>query len=130
MLVFVCGIALKLIKYLRKSTLIYQSLFEQSMLIKNIVLVRYLLWVISSNTRFFINNAFFSTQPQCYLTFSRIELQMLFRCCLIDVTIIILRRLLYLLYFCPCLELGLFMSHYDLVFIFTSTFIMINCLIS
>ena len=42
----------------------------------------------------------FSTQPQCYLTFSRIELQMLLRCCLIHISIIMLRHFLYFLYLC------------------------------
>ena len=45
---------------------------------------------------FFINNVFFSTQPQCCLTFSWIELQMLLRCCLIHIRISILRLILYL----------------------------------
>ena len=36
---------------------------------------------------------------------------MLLRCCLIDISIIILRHALYLPYFYPCLDLGLFMSY-------------------
>ena len=36
---------------------------------------------------------------------------MLLRCCLIHITIIILKHILYLVYFCPCLVLGLFMSY-------------------
>ena len=44
------------------------------------------------------NNAFFSTQPQCSLTFSWIEFQMLLRCCLIRIAIIVLRHILYLVY--------------------------------
>ena len=38
---------------------------------------------------------FFSTQPQCCLTFSWIEFQMLLRCCLIHINVIILRHLLF-----------------------------------
>ena len=60
-------------------------------------------------TRFFISNAFF--QPQCCLTFSWIELQMLLRCCLIRISIIVLRHFWYSLYLCPCLDQGLFMSY-------------------
>ena len=52
---------------------------------------------------------------------------MLLRCCLIHISIIILRHFLYLLY----LGLGLFMSYLcDLLFIFIFIFIMINCTIS
>ena len=74
--------------------------------------------------RFFF---FFSIQPQCCLTFSLIKSQVLLRCCLIPLSIIILRYLLYLLYLCPGLDLGLFMSHLcDLFFIFIFIFIIIN----
>ena len=52
---------------------------------------------------------FFSTQPQCCLTSSWIELQMLIGCCLIHINIILVRQFLYLLYLCPRLDLGLFM---------------------
>ena len=38
---------------------------------------------------------FFSTYPQCCFTFSWIELQMLLRCCLIHITIIILRQFIF-----------------------------------
>ena len=55
---------------------------------------------------------------------------MLLRSCLIHISII-LRHFLYLLYLCPCLELGLFMSHmYDLFFVFIFIFIAINHVIS
>ena len=37
--------------------------------------------------------------------------QMLLRCCLIYISIIILMHFLHLLYLCPCLDLGLFMSY-------------------
>ena len=56
---------------------------------------------------------------------------MLLRFCLIHKSIIILRRFLYLLYLCLCLDLGLFMSClYDLFFIFIIIFIMVNRIIS
>ena len=53
---------------------------------------------------------------------------MLLKCCLIHLSIIILRHL-YLLYLLPCLDLGLFMLYLcDLFFIFILTFIMDNCM--
>ena len=76
---------------------------------------------------FFYKQRFFSTQPQCCLTFAYIELQMLLRCCLIHVTINILRQIWYLAHLCPCLGLGLFMVYFcDLLFIFSLNFIAIN----
>ena len=79
----------------------------------------------SSYARFFISNAFFSTQ--CCLTLSWIELQMLLRYCLIHTTIIILRHILHLVYLCPCLVQGQFMSYLcDPLFIFNLIFIAIN----
>ena len=49
------------------------------------------------------------------------------RCCLIDITIIIWRHILYLVYLCPCQRLGLFMSYLlDLFFIFSLIFFVIN----
>ena len=60
---------------------------------------------------FFYKKRFFITQPQCCLIFSWIKLQMLRRCGLMDIGIVILRKVLYLLYLCWCLELGLFMSY-------------------
>ena len=49
------------------------------------------------------------------------------RCSLIHISIIIVRHFLYFLYFCPCLDLGLFISYLcDLIFIF----IMIDRIIS
>ena len=70
---------------------------------------------------FFYSQRFFKTQPQCCLTSSRIELQMLLSCCLIYISII---------YLCPCLDLGLFMLYlFDLFFIFIFIFMMINRII-
>ena len=77
-------------------------------------------------TRFFYKQHFFSTQPQFCLTFSWTELQMLLTCCL-HISIIVVRHFLHLLYLCPWLDLGLFMSYlYDLFFIFIFIFVMIN----
>ena len=66
----------------------------------------------------FYKQRFFSTQPQCCLRFSEIELQMLLRWCLIHIAIITLRQILYIVCLCPCLGLGLVMSYLcDLFFI-------------
>ena len=83
---------------------------------------------IKANTSFyFYKQRYFSTQPQCCWTFSWNELQMLLRCCLIHLTIVILRHILYLAYLCRCLGLDLFMPYlYDLLFIFSLIFIFIN----
>ena len=66
----------------------------------------------------FYKQRFFSTEPQCCLTFSWIELQMFLRCCLIHISIIILRHFLYLPYLCPCLGLGLFVVFMWSIFYF------------
>ena len=50
---------------------------------------------IKVNTRFFYKQRFSSTQPQCCLNFSWIELQMLLRCCLIHIGITILRYVIF-----------------------------------
>ena len=56
---------------------------------------------------------------------------MLLRCCLIHTAITILRHILYLVYFCPCLGLGLFMSFlFYLFFTFSLIFIVINHIMS
>ena len=81
--------------------------------------------VVLVTTHFFISNAFF------YLTFSLTELQMLLSCRLINISIIIVRHFLYLLYLCPCIDSGQFISYLcDLFFIFIFICIMINRLIS
>ena len=74
-------------------------------------------------TLFLNKQRFFSPQFQCCFTFSRIELQMLLRCCLIHITIIILRHILYLVYLrlCPFL-----LCLCDLFFISSLNFIAIN----
>ena len=50
---------------------------------------------------------FFSAQPQCSLIFSWIELEILFRCCLMRVSITKVRKFFYILYLWPCLDLQL-----------------------
>ena len=64
----------------------------------------------------------FSTQPPCCLTFSWTELQMLLRCCIIQISIIIVRHFLYLLYLCSFLDLSPFICIYVIYFSFTSLF--------
>ena len=52
---------------------------------------------------------------------------MLLKCCLIHITIIKLKHILQLVYLCPCLGLGLFMSYRcNLFLIFSIIFIAIN----
>ena len=80
---------------------------------------------------FFYKQRFFSTQPLCYLTFSSIELQMLLRCCLIHISIIILRHFLYLLIFVHVqTQVYLYRIYVIFFFIFIFIFIMINHIIS
>ena len=80
---------------------------------------------------FFLYAMLFSNSVSVLLIFSWIELQMLLRCCLIHISIIIVRHFLYTLYLCSFLDLGLFMSYIcDLFFIFFFIFITINCIIS
>ena len=80
---------------------------------------------------FFYYQRFFSTQLLCCLTFPWIQLQMLLRLCLLHITVIILRHILYLVYLCPCLGLVLFISYLcGLFFIFSLSFIIINQTIS
>ena len=84
---------------------------------------------ITLNTRFFISNALIS-QSQCCLTISLIELQVLFWCCLIHITITMLIHILYLVNLWPCLGLTLFMLYAcDIFIIFSVTFIIMNHLI-
>ena len=85
----------------------------------------------SGCTPFFYMQRFFSIWSQCCLTFSWIELQLLRRCCLIPITIIIMRHILYLVYLCPYLRLGLFILYLcDLSFIFSLIFIVIHYITS
>ena len=52
---------------------------------------------------------------------------MLFRCCLIQITIIVLRQIFYLVYLHPCLGLDLFMSCLGILFFtFSLIFVVIN----
>ena len=81
-------------------------------------------WLKKQNkiTRLFYKQHFFSTQTQCCLTFSWVELQMLLRCCLIDISANILRHILYLVFLCPCIGLSLFMSYLCDLFSFLASF--------
>ena len=74
----------------------------------------------------FYKQHFFPTQCQCCKQrFFRTK--MLLMCCLIHVAIITLRHISYLVYSCPCLGLALFRLYlYDLIFIFSLIFIVIN----
>ena len=58
-----------------------------------------------------------------FLTFSWVELQILLRCCLVHISIIIPRHFLYLLYLCPCLDVNLFMFSLSDLFSFSSLFL-------
>ena len=79
---------------------------------------------------FFYKQRFFSTQLQYCLTFSWIELQMLLMCCVFHTTIIIMKHILYLAYFCPCLGLVLDMLYlFDPFLIYSLVFIIINHII-
>ena len=96
----------------------------------NIVLNRFqhfcLFWKILLIILFFQLHAFFYKQ-RFFSTFLRIELQILLKCCLIHLTIIILRHILYLAYLCLWLGLYLFMSYlYDLLYIFSLIFFVIT----
>ena len=63
--------------------------------------------------------SFISSKPQCCLTFPWIDLEMLLMCCLIHMSVVIMRYFLYLLYLYPCLDLSLFLWYLcDLLFHF------------
>ena len=99
------------------------------------LLLKVIEWWRKLQTTFFFFFFFWATlflnKPQCCLTSSWIGLQMLLGCSLIHISIIIVRHFLYVLYLCPCLDLGLLMSYLcDLFFIFIFIFIIINCIIS
>ena len=105
--------------------------------IPGISLLRSITWYSIQDTRFLFNihilfkQGFFSAHPQCCLNFSWIELKMLRRCCLIHMSIIIMRHFLFLLYLYPFLVLHLFMSYLcDPSFMFIFIFIMISHIIS
>ena len=80
------------------------------------------------STRFFISNAFFQ------LSLSVAYLQVLLlgvAYYILHIAVIILRHILYLVYLCPCLGLGQFMSCLcDLFFIFSLIFVIIDLITS
>ena len=67
---------------------------------------------------FFYKQHLFLIQPQCCLPFSWTEFQMLLRCCLVHISIIILGRFIYLLYLCPYLHLQSFTEYLRLTVVF------------
>ena len=77
---------------------------------------------------FFYKQCFSLVEPQCCLTLSWIELQMLPTCFLITYKHHYTERhISYIVYFGPCLGRGLFTSYIgDLFFIFSLIFITIN----
>ena len=84
-------------------------------------------FILRNNFITFYKQHFFPTQPQCCLTFSWIQFQMLLRCCLLYITIIIRRNILYLAHLFPSPGLVLFMLYLcDPFFIFSLVFIIIN----
>ena len=95
---FWISLCLHIILIIKRSTL--RSL-NSSAAVSFQVLLQYkeLVWLNIDIHAFFISNAFFSTQPQCCLTFSWIELQMLLRYCLIRKSIIT-RKHIYIYYIC------------------------------
>ena len=58
------------------------------------------LLIVFLSRAFFYKQRFFLTQPQCCLTFSRIEIQIVLRCRLIHIATTILIHILYLIYLC------------------------------
>ena len=97
----------KSVKRLNLQKLVTQELVEVDLLYLFFLLesilsaVVYYLQESQLNALFFISNAVFSTQPKRCLNLSWFVLQMLFSCWLTHVSIIILRHILYLVYFCP-----------------------------
>ena len=71
----------------------------------------YLFHFLNTRIHFKSQNYWLQRWTSSCLTFSWTEFQMLFRCCLIHKSIIILRHFLYLLYLCSCTDLGLFMLY-------------------
>ena len=81
--------------------------------------IKYLIRQFCEIHAFLYKQSFFSTQSQCCLMLSWIELQILLRCCLLHISVIVQRHFLHLLYLCSCLDIGLSMSYLcDLFFIF------------
>ena len=70
---------------------------------------------------------FFNSAPVLLKFFFLIKLQTLLRCCLMHITIMILRDILHLAQLCLYLDLGLFMLYYcDLFVIFSLIFVFTN----
>ena len=67
--------------------------------------------VLQVHAFFYKQRFFFNSASMLLNIFSWIEFQMLLRCCLIHIGIIIVRHVFYILHLCLCLGLGLFMSY-------------------
>ena len=77
------------------------------------------------NTCFFYKQHFFSTQPQCCLTFSWFGFQVLLRCCLVHISIIIISRPIFTI-----VSMSRCRSIYVVSMWSFFIFIIINCIIS
>ena len=116
-------------------TILFRYHLRMMMLLDYTSTVSRRLWQITY-TFFAYKQRFFSTQPQCCLTFSWIQLQMLPRYCLIHISIIILRHFVFTMFtifttFTPRLDLCLFMSVLcDLFLIFIFIFILVHRIIT
>ena len=76
-----------------------------------------------SITCFFCKQRFFSTQPQWCLTFSCNEIQMLLRCCLIHIPIIIMKHILNLnIFVCVSRPNSIYVVSFLSIFLFQSHF--------
>ena len=67
--------------------------------------------LLISNYTLFYKQSLFSTQTQCCLTFQWIEPQMLLKFCLIHIYLILEWHFSDLIYFCLCLQQGLFLYY-------------------
>ena len=78
---------------------------------------------------YFISNAFFSTQHQCWLTFSWIVLQIWLRCCLIHILIILIQFFIFSIFLSMCRSIY-FVSTWFIFFIYIPIVIIMNHIIS
>ena len=129
---------LKTTCHIKLKFLLWTKLLENLLLTKYLISVaaplsttQMLTFCVSKYTdTLFYKQGLFSTQPQCCWTFL-INPQMLHKCCLLHIDIILRWHLLDLVYLCLCLRQGLFMSYgCDLFFIIICIFIIIKHIIS
>ena len=81
-------------------------------------------------TRFFYKQRFFSAQHQRCLTFSWIQVQMLLSCCLIHISIIIVRLFIFTKFVFMSRPRSIYLTLCDLFFILIFIFIVINHIVS